>query len=312
MKNLAEIEELELFTQIELIAKQVVEGFITGLHRSPYHGFSVEFAEHRHYNTGESTKHIDWKLYARTEKLFVKKYEEETNLKAHIVIDNSSSMLFPYPEGKLHNKLYFSVYCAAALIRMLRSQRDAVGLSIFTDQIDLRTEAKLSEVHAQFLYGELTRLLENSTKGNTKTLLNKKTNTSQVLHNLAESLPSRSLIILFTDMFDESGPEELFSALQHFRYNKHEVILFHVVDQQLEGDFDYPARPHRFVDMETGEVMKLNPGDLKNHYTHITDEFFKEIKLRCGQYKIDLAEADIRKDFKEVLLPFLIKRSKLY
>ena len=312
MKNLAEIEELELFSQIEFIAKQVVEGFITGLHRSPYHGFSVEFAEHRHYNTGESTKHIDWKLFARTEKLFVKKYEEETNLKAHIVIDNSSSMLFPYPEGKLHNKLYFSIYCAAALIRILRSQRDAVGLSIFTDQIDFRTEAKLSEVHAQFLYGELSRLLETSSGADKKTLLNKKTNTSKVLHTLAESLPTRSLVILFTDMFEETKAEELFSALQHFKYNKHEVILFHVVDQRLEGNFDYPARPHKFVDMETGEVMKLNPGDLKNQYSQITNDFFKEIKLRCGQYKIDLAEADIRKDFKDVLLPFLIKRSKLY
>ena len=312
MRNLAEIEELELFTHIDFIAKQVVEGFITGLHRSPYHGFSVEFAEHRHYNSGESTKHIDWKLYARTEKLFVKKYEEETNLKAHIVIDNSSSMLFPYPEGKLHNKLYFSIYSAAALIRMLRSQRDAVGMTIFSDNIDFRTEAKLSEVHAQLLYGELTRLLESSANEKAKTLLNHKTRTTGVLHTLAESLPSRSLVILFTDMFEESQPEELFSALQHFRYNKHEVILFHVVDHQFEGSFDYPARPHKFIDMETGEVMRLNPGDLKKQYSRITDEFFREIKLRCGQYQIDLAEADIRKDFKEVLLPFLIKRSKLY
>ena len=312
MKNLAEIEELDLFNQIEFIAKQVVEGFITGLHRSPYHGFSVEFAEHRHYNTGESTKHIDWKLYARTEKLFVKKYEEETNLKAHIVIDNSSSMLFPYKEGKLHNKLYFSIYCAAALIRILRSQRDAVGLSIFTDQIDLRTESKLSEVHAQYLYSELSRLLESGKFSNAKTSLNKKTDTSKVLHSLAESLPPRSLVIIFADMFEEANSEELFSALQHFRYNKHEVILFHVVDRQLEGKFDYPARPHKFVDMETGEVMRLNPGDLKKQYGRITDDFFNEIKLRCAQYKIDLAEADIRKDFKEVLLPFLIKRSKLF
>lgn len=312
MRNLAEIEELELFNHIEFIARQVVEGFITGLHRSPYHGFSVEFAEHRHYNSGESTKHIDWKLYARSEKLFVKKYEEETNLKAHIVIDNSSSMLFPYPEGKLHNKLYFSIYSAAALIRILRSQRDAVGLSIFSDQIDFRTDAKLSEVHAQFLYGELGRLLEAGAKGSPKNLLNHKTNTSQVLHTLAESLPARSMVILFTDMLEDAMAEELFSALQHFRYNKHEVILFHVVDRRHEGDFDYPARPHKFVDMETGEEMRINPGDLKKHYSSITDKFFKEIKLRCGQYKIDLVEADIRKDFKEVLLPFLIKRSKLY
>ncbi len=312
MKNLVDIEELDLFNNVEFIAKQVVEGFITGLHRSPYHGFSVEFAEHRHYNSGESTKHIDWKLYARTEKLFVKKYEEETNLKAHIVIDNSSSMLFPFKEGKLHNKLFFSIYCAAALIRILRSQRDAVGMSVFSDQIDLRTEAKLSEVHAQYLYGELGQMLESGAQGSTKTILNNKTSTSKVLHTLAESLPPRSMVIIFTDMFEESDSEELFSALQHFRYNKHEVILFHVVDRKLEGQFDYPARPHKFVDMETGEVMRLNPGDLKKHYAQISGKFFTEIKLKCAQYKIDLVEADIRKDFKEVLLPFLIKRSKLY
>ena len=312
MKNLAEIEELELFTNIEFIAKQVVEGFITGLHRSPYHGFSVEFAEHRHYNSGESTKHIDWKLYARTEKLFIKKYEEETNLKAHIIIDNSSSMLFPYPTGKLHNKLYFSIYCTAALIRILRSQRDAVGISIFSEQLDLRTEAKLSEVHAQYLYGELSRLLDPESRGGQKDLLNSRTKTSEVLHSMAESLPSRSMVIIFTDMFEEADPEELFSALQHFRYNKHEVILFHVVDRQLEGAFDFPARPHKFVDMETGEVMRINPGDLKKHYSRLTDDFFKEINLRCGQYNIDLVEVDIRQDFKEVLLPFLIKRSKLF
>ena len=311
MKNLAEIEELDLFNQIEFIAKHVVEGFITGLHRSPYHGFSVEFAEHRHYNSGESTKHIDWKLYARTEKLFVKKYEEETNLKAHIILDSSSSMLFPFPEGKLHNKLYFSVYCAAALIRILRSQRDAVGLSFFSDQINFRTEAKLSEVHAQYLYGEMGRLLETA-EGSARELLNLQTKTTQVLHTMAESLPPRSLVILFTDMFEEGDQDDLFSALQHFRYNKHEVILFHVVDHQLEGAFDYPARPHKFVDMETGEVIRLNPGELKKQYTKITQDFFTEIKLRCGQYNIDLVEADIRKDFKEVLLPFLIKRSKLY
>jgi uncharacterized protein (DUF58 family) len=189
MKNLAEIEELELFNHVEFIAKQVVEGFITGLHRSPYHGFSVEFAEHRHYNSGESTKHIDWKLYARSEKLFIKKYEEETNLKAHIIIDNSSSMLFPYPTGKLHNKLYFSIYCTAALIRILRSQRDAVGISVFSEQIDLRTESKLSEVHAQYLYGELSKLLDQESRGSQKDLLDSGTKTSEVLHSMAESLP---------------------------------------------------------------------------------------------------------------------------
>ena len=312
MKNLAEIEELDLFSQLELIARQVVDGFLTGLHRSPYHGFSVEFAEHRHYNTGESIKHIDWKLYGRTEKLFVKRYEEETNLKAHLVLDVSSSMLFPYPSGKLHNKLFFSIYCIAALIRLLRSQRDAVGLHLFSDKLLLQTEARLSAVHSQYLYGELTRILQETSTSDRKTLLNKPTRSGEVLHELAESLPRRSMVIIFTDMFDRGDPEELFSALQHFRYNQHEVLLFHVLDESLEGQFNYSYKPHRFIDMETGDELRVNPANVKDNYRELMNRHRKDISLRCGQFGVDLAEAVIQNDFREVLIPFLIKRKKLY
>ncbi|MBT3243331.1 MAG: DUF58 domain-containing protein [Bacteroidetes bacterium] len=312
MKNLAEIEELDLFTQLELIARQVVDGFLTGLHRSPYHGFSVEFAEHRHYNQGESTKHIDWKLYGRTEKLFVKRFEEETNLKAHLVLDISSSMLFPYPSGKLHNKLFFSIYCIAALIRLLRSQRDAVGLHLFSENLSFQSEARLSNPHAQFLYAELTRLLETVSNSDKKDLLNKATRSGDVLHELADSLPRRSMVIIFTDMLDQGDPEELLSALQHFRYNQHEVLLFHVIDEDLEGQFDFPYKPHRFIDMETAEVIRVNPADVKENYLKLMNQHRNEIKLRCGQYGIDLAQAVIQKDFRDVLMPFLIKRKKLF
>ncbi|MCD6346787.1 MAG: DUF58 domain-containing protein [Bacteroidales bacterium] len=312
MKNLVDIEELDLFSQLELIARQVVDGFLTGLHRSPYHGFSVEFAEHRHYNTGESTKHIDWKLYGRTDKLFVKRYEEETNLKAHLVLDISSSMLFPYPSGKLHNKLFFSIYCIAALIRLLRSQRDAVGLHLFSDKISFQSEARLSAVHVQYLYGELTRLLEETRNNDRKNLLNKPTRSREVLHELADSLPRRSMVIIFTDMLDQGKPEEILSALQHFRYNQHEVLLFHVLDESLEGNFGFPYKPHRFIDMETGDILRVNPADVKENYLKLMNKHRSDIKLKCGQYGVDFAEAVIQKDFREVLVPFLIKRKKLY
>ncbi len=311
MNNIADIEELDLFAQLELIAKLVVEGFLTGLHRSPFHGFSVEFAEHRHYNTGESTKHIDWKLYGRTEKLFVKKYEEETNLRAHLILDISSSMLFPYPTGNLHNKLYFSIYCIAALIRLLRTQRDAVGLHLFSDQIEFQTDARLSAVHAQHLYAELTALLKKSQSVNSDQF-NRKTQTAAILHELAEALPKRSMVVIFSDLLDQSAPDAVFSALQHFKYNQHEVLLFHVLDEVHEGQFDYPNRPHKFIDMETGRLMKINPAQIKQHYLERMNQHKQEIKLRCGQYGIDLVEASIQNDFKDVLLPFLIKRKKMF
>lgn len=308
MKNLADIEYFPEFDNLEIIAKQVVEGFITGLHKSPFHGFSVEFAEHRLYNKGESTKHIDWKLYARTEKLFVKKYEEETNLRCQLVLDTSSSMLFP-KDNSLFNKLVFSVYSAAALAYLLRRQRDAVGLSCFDNEIAFHSEARLSRVHLQVIYNKLRTYLTTDIIG-----LNKKTNTAEVLHNLAEIMPKRSLVAIFSDMFTQDPEDDyksLFSALQHLKYNKHEVILFHVTDKKHEIEFEFSNRPYKFVDMESGLQVKLNPNEIRDYYVSKTEEFHKELKLRCGQYKIDIIDADIREDFSHVLNAYLIKRAKL-
>ncbi len=305
MKNIIDIQQFQQFDNLEFVAREVVEGFITGLHRSPFHGFSVEFAEHRLYNRGESTKHIDWKLFARTEKLFVKRYEEETNLRSHIVIDTSSSMMFPYNEG-IQNKLAYSVYTSAALIYLLRKQRDAVGLTLFSDEIELHTPARLSLVHAKLLYGHLNNLL-NSDFSKDK----KKTETSKILHQIAESIHQRSLVILFTDMFDGGNAEDLFSALQHLRHNKHEVILFHVKDKKLEQQFEFKNRPYKFIDLESGEEVKFNPVDVREEYTSAVDEYFSALKLKCGQYKIDLVEADINDDFEKILHAYLIKRGKL-
>jgi uncharacterized protein (DUF58 family) len=292
---------------LELLAKQVVEGFIIGLHKSPFHGFSVEFAEHRLYNPGESTKHLDWKVYARTGKMFVKRFEEETNLRCQIVIDASSSMYFPNDADAKTNKLRFSILAAAALINLLKRQRDAAGLTIFTDEVLFNSTARSNNKHLQLLYAQLENLLRDKP-------LNIKTSAAKCLHQVADTVHKRSMIIIFSDMFDNldhQGADELFAALQHLKYNKHEVILFHVVDKQKEMEFAFENRPYQFIDMETGEKVKLHSNQVKDFYVEQMQKFEKELKLRCGQYKIDFVEADINLDFRQVLLPFLMKRTKM-
>ncbi len=292
---------------LELLARQVVEGFIIGLHKSPFHGFSVEFAEHRLYNPGESTRHLDWKVFARTGKMFVKKYEEETNLRCQIVIDASSSMYFPKDEGAKMNKLRFSVLSAAALMNLLKRQRDAAGLTIFTDELQVNTPARSNTKHLQLMYSKLEQLLQEKP-------LNIKTSAAKCLHQVAETVHKRSMIIIFSDMFDNldrQGADELFAALQHLKYNKHEVILFHVVDRSKELEFEFENRPYQFIDMETGEKVKVQANEVKEYYVSHMSRFEKELKLRCGQYKIDFVEADINQDFRQVLLPFLTKRTKM-
>jgi uncharacterized protein (DUF58 family) len=311
MKYSIDHNRLQQFGSLEFIAQQVVEGFITGLHKSPFHGFSVEFAEHRQYNSGESTRHIDWKLYGRTDKLFVKRYEEETNLRCHIIIDNSSSMYFPVlPEVSIDtpNKITFSIYAAAALINLLHRQRDAVGLSLFSDKIELSTRARSTSVHMKYLYSEMEKMLEPLPLKERKT-----TRASNALHQIADMIHKRSLVIIFSDMLEsEAELDDMFSALQHLRYNKHEVVLFHVLDKSKEIDFDYDNRPYKFIDMESGEELKLSPVDIRQQYMESIQEYVKQLKLRCGKYKIDFVPADINAGFREVLQPYLIKREKLY
>jgi len=306
LKNIKDIAQFKEFGKLELLAKQVVEGYITGLHKSPFHGFSVEFAEHRLYNKGESTKNIDWKLFAKTDKLFVKRFEEETNLRSRIIIDTSSSMLFPYNDKNKINKLTFSIYSAAALIYLLQKQRDAVGLSLFSDTVNTHTDVKMSGVHTRYLYSLLNNLMHDH---NT---LNIETNVAAALHQITDKIHKRSLIIIFSDMFSNNDNEKLFSALQHMKHNKHEVIIFHVTDKKLELNFEFKNRPYKFVDMETNETIKLNPNEIKDHFKKSSQEFYDELKLKCGQYKIDFIEADINSDFKDILVPFLLKRKKLH
>lgn len=281
--------ETEPFRHLELLARKVVEGFITGMHKSPFHGFSVEFAEHRLYNTGESTRHIDWKLFARSEKLFVKRYEEETNLRCQMVIDTSASMLFP--KDTPDNKLKFSVYAAAALCELLKQQRDAFGLTLFEREITRHIAPKGSPSHQKLIFSTLEELLETKNAGTG-------TSAAAALNQVAEIVHQRSLVVIFSDMF-ESGAnnEELFSALQHLKYRKHEVVLFHVTDKSKELAFDYENKPYHFIDLETGEQIKLNPQQLREQYRDSVSGFMAELKMRCGQYKIDLVEADINEGF---------------
>lgn len=294
---------------LELFARQVVEGFIIGLHKSPFHGFSVEFAEHRIYNPGEATKNIDWKVYARTDKLFSKQFEEETNLRCQLVIDTSSSMYFPEaPElkGKGYvNKLAFSALSAAAIMHLLQRQRDAYGLSLFSDALDLHTGCKSNTRHRNLLISYLDNILDNPVR-------NKSTSAAKSLHQISEAIHRRSLVIIFSDMFDQSGSaDEVFAALQHLKYNKHEVILFHTVDKRLEEDFEFENRPYIFVDLETGERVSLQSNQVKSYYVEQIAKYKQQLKLKCLQYKIDYVEADINQGFDQILVPYLIKRNKM-
>jgi len=302
--NLEEISEFKELKSIDFIAKQVVEGFISGLHKSPYHGFSVEFAEHRIYNSGESTRHIDWKLFGKTDRLYVKKYEEETNLRSYILLDTSSSMLFPYKKN--FNKLLFSIYSTAALINLLSRQRDAVGLVFFDKDIQLSTDVKQNSSHKRLLYNHLQNLIDRQVPEN------RKTSVADTLHKIAEMIHKRSLVIIFSDMFEYEKKDEIFNALMHLKHNKHEVIIYHVFDKKLEKDFDFENRPYRFIDLETGKSLKINPNKVRENYVQKINSFFNEIKLKAGSFGIDYVEADINSDFKYVLTEYLLKREKLY
>ena len=296
-------ENLRQVNGLEFFANQLVEGFITGLHKSPYHGFSVEFAEHRLYNEGESTRHVDWKVYARTDKLFTKRYEEETNLRCLIAIDTSPSMFYPVASKA---KIRFAKFASAALSYLLNRQRDAVGICLFSDVIETLTPVKSSATHLD----KILRLLNDIDKDTKKDL--SKTNVANVLDELAEKIHKRSLVLIFSDMFDSAeDTDNLFRSLQHLKHNKHEVVVFHVMDNQTELQFDFEDRPMEFVDLESGEKLRLNPGDVKKRYQSEARRFHSALKIRCNQYKIDFVEADVDTDFNVILQSYLIKREKM-
>ncbi len=304
--KLEQVKKISGIKNLELLAKQVVEGFITGMHKSPFHGFSVEFAEHRLYNKGESTKHIDWKLYAKTDKLFIKRYQEETNLRAHIIIDNSASMHYPKIEKLAFNnlnKIGFSTIAAASLIEILKKQRDAFGLSIYSDKSDYYAPSKGSERHQRMLLDNLEKSTSNSQK--------RTTDTYKVLHEIAEKIHRRSLIFLFTDMFQvDKDEEELFQALRHLKYNKHELVLFHTYDKKYEMEFDFDNKPKKFIDVETGDTINLYAEQAQENYQKSVQEYFSKLKMKCLQYQIDYVPVDINKGFEQILISYLISRKR--
>lgn len=304
MKIESQIEKISSFQHLEMLANQIVEGFISGMHKSPFHGFSAEFAEHKVYNTGESTKHIDWKLFAKTDRLYTKKFEEDTNLRCHIIIDNSSSMHYPKLEkGEpfFQNKIGFSVLASAVLMNILKKQRDAVGLSVFSDNYEYYAPDKGSDRHHRMILNALENLLKNP-----KTPKN--TDTITFLHQIAEKIHRRSMIILFTDMFQPGDEEALFDALQHLKHNKNKVVLFHVIDNKTELSFDFDNAPRKFIDIETGDEVNLFAENVKSVYEKEVNSYFKRLALTCAQNKIKYIPVGAGENFEKILTAYLVEK----
>ncbi|MCM4156323.1 DUF58 domain-containing protein [Gramella sp. AN32] len=295
------------FLNLDLLAKTVVEGYISGMHKSPFHGFSSEFAEHKIYNSGESTRHIDWKLFAKTDKLYTRRYEEETNLRCHLILDNSSSMHYPTIVGqsidKL-NKIGLSALASASIMHILKRQRDAVGMSVYSDSFDFYAPEKSGERHHHLLLNTLNDIVKNKPES-------KSTDTYTFLHQIAEKLKRRSLVFLFTDMFQEDTSEtKLFEALRHLKYNRHEVVLFHVVDVKKELSFDFENSPRRFTDVESGSHIDLYSENIKENYKTLVNTYLQNLKLQCAKYQIKYVQADINSNFNQILTTFLIEKQK--
>ena len=299
------------YRSLDFFARQAVEGFISGRHRSPLHGFSVEFSDYRQYYPGESTAHIDWRLYGRTDRLYVKQFEEETNLRCQLVVDQSSSMLFPIERhGSVDrpNKLTFAAYAAAVLVELLYRQHDAFGLSLLSNGIDQQTLCRSNSVHRRHVLSLLDTLLQPV---DTAARPVRSTAIAEALHLTAEQLHRRSLVVIFTDALDDTGTQEpLLDALRHLRHNKHEVILFHTFDGRLERDFDFGTSPHKFIDLESGTTVRLTPSQVADTYRQAMASRHNELKQRAMQYRIDYVPVDINSGFHPVMLPFLLKRSK--
>ncbi|NBW27209.1 MAG: DUF58 domain-containing protein [Flavobacteriaceae bacterium] len=304
MKIESQIEKISSFQHLELLANQVVEGFISGMHKSPFHGFSAEFAEHKVYNPGESTKHIDWKLFAKTDRLYNKQYEEETNLRCHLIIDNSSSMHYPKLKNSqlfYENKIGFSILASAVLMNLLKKQRDAVGMSVYSDSYEYYAPEKGSERHHRMILNKLESLLENS-------IIPKKTETISFLHQIAEKIHRRSMIVLFTDMFQSGDEKALITALQHLKHNKHKIVLFHVIDETTELNFDFDEAPRKFIDIETGEEINIFADNIKDIYKNQVSNYFKKLAITCAQNKIKYVPVSVGANFEKILTTYLVEK----
>lgn len=306
MKLDQHLEKIASFEHLELLAKQIVEGFISGMHKSPFHGFSAEFAEHKIYNKGESTKHIDWKLFAKSDRLYTKRYEEETNLRCHMVLDNSSSMHFPIlkdDEPFYQSKIGFSVLAIAVLMNLLKKQRDAVGLSVYSDQYEFYAPEKGSDRHHRLILSQLENLLQQKQQ-------QKGSQTIEILHQIAEKIHRRSMIMVFTDMFQTEDNKKLFQALQHLKHNKHKVVVFHVMDYSKEVDLNFDQKPRKFVDVETGQEINLYAQWNQESYQKLMNEQMKQIQLNCLQYQIEYVPVNVGLDFSKIMQTYLVEKQQ--
>ncbi len=304
MKIESQQQTISSFKHLELLANQIVEGFISGMHKSPFHGFSAEFAEHKTYNSGESTKHIDWKLFAKTDRLYTKRYEEETNLRCHLIIDNSSSMHYPAlaaNEPFYKSKIGFSVLASAVLMNLLKKQRDAVGLSVYADRYEYYAPEKGSDRHHRMILDQLENMLQKPTAV-------KATDTISFLHQIAEKMHRRSLIVLFTDMFQPGNEEKLFAALQHLKHNKHRVVLFHVIDSKTELAFEFDNAPKKFIDLESGEEINLYADTIKEAYEKETRSYFDKLAQTCAQNRIKYVAVNTGANFEKILTTYLVEK----
>jgi uncharacterized protein (DUF58 family) len=305
---------LSKLANLELKAKFVVEGFMTGLHKSPYHGFSVEFAEHRQYMPGDDLKHLDWKVFARTDKYFIKQYEEETNLKAYILLDISKSMDFSY--SKMNNnpgfkglfsrnkkdrnsitKLEYGSYVAASLSYLMLLQRDAVSLTTYDTNIRKFIPAKSTKANLKLILKELTDIKSSNATG-----------TANCLNVIADKIKRRGIIIIISDLFDNQ--EEVMKSLRHFRYDKNEVILFQILDPVEMSFLD--STPVRLVDSETKEEIFSQPVDVQKEYSEIMNNFIQRYKTECMKNNIDYVLLTTDTPFDVALLKYLNKRKKSF
>lgn len=298
---------LSQLAPLELRARKIVEGFISGLHKSPYYGFSVEFAEHRPYNPGDDLKHVDWKVYAKTERFYVKQYEEETNLRCYLLIDTSSSMYYKYFAE--WTKLRYGINFGAALIYLMHRQRDACGIIPFSDKIEAFIPAKSSYTHLRLLFGELEKRLEEEKQ---QAKQKKGTATAEVIHEVAERLNHRSLVVIITDLFEHADEHDnLISSLKHLRHRNHEVILFNIMERKSERELDFPDRRFVMEDMETGSQMEILPAQVREDYKKKVAEYTHRFKMACSEFQIDFEELDTQEAFDLALLAYLNKRKNL-
>lgn len=300
-------EILSKLSSLELRAKKIVEGFISGLHRSPYHGFSVEFAEHRPYNPGDDFKHIDWKQYAKKERFYVKQYEEETNLRCYVLLDTSSSMNFKH-FGEW-SKLRYGIHYAASLMYLMHRQRDANGLIPFHSEIETFIPAKGTYAHLRQIYLELEKqLIREQSASDEK----RKTASAKVIHEVAERLNHRSLVIIITDLFENIEQHEaLISALKHLRHRKHEVLLFNVLEKRSERELAFADNRIVFEDMEGEAEIEVLPAQIREDYKAKVADYTRAFKMACSEFEIDFEEMDTEGQFDQSLLAYLNKRRRL-